>query len=113
MKKVFKSLMVVLFTLTIFITSTVPALASQKKVSDLTVYEQESQLPFDYYGEEVRLENAAEVNTAVQTTYITVYGYEYTKGSKVYGSWRNGVSGGSSISDIVFVGCTMMCNKKR
>lgn len=32
--------------------------------------------------------------------YVTVYGYDYTRGSVIYGSWRNGISGGSSLQNI-------------
>lgn len=32
------------------------------------------------------------------TDFVTVYGYDYTKGSLKNGSWRNGTSGGSNVS---------------
>lgn len=60
-------------------------------------------LPFngeDHYYEEVRIE---EEGPNARTTYVTVYGFEYDKSSLKYGSWINGVSGGSTITEMPLV----------
>lgn len=49
----------------------------------------------EYFETEVRVDNE---NTDRTSEFITVYGYEYTKGSLKSGPWRNGTSGGSSTS---------------
>lgn len=58
------------------------------------VYPQDIKLPFDNFEEEYipTVQN--------RTTYITVYGYKYTKGKIKYASWRNGASAGSKVAKV-------------
>lgn len=47
----------------------------------------------DYFETEIRVD---EENEERISEFVTVYGYQYTKGSLKSGAWRNGTSGGSS-----------------
>lgn len=49
----------------------------------------------DYFETEIK---ADEENEERISDFVTVYGYQYTKGSLKSGAWRNGTSGGSSTS---------------
>ena len=49
----------------------------------------------DYFETEIK---ADEENEERISDFVTVYGYQYTKGSWKSGAWRNGTSGGSSTS---------------
>jgi hypothetical protein len=49
----------------------------------------------NYFETEIRVE---EENEERISDFVTVYGYQYTKGSLKSGTWRNGTSGGSSTS---------------
>ena len=49
----------------------------------------------DYFETEIRVE---EENEDRISDFVTVYGYQYTKGSLKSGTWRNGTSGGSPTS---------------
>lgn len=49
----------------------------------------------DYFETEIRVD---EENEERISEFVTVYGYQYTKGSLKSGAWRNGTSGGSSTS---------------
>lgn len=49
----------------------------------------------DYFEMEIRVD---EENEERISEFVTVYGYQYTKGSLKSGAWRNGTSGGSSTS---------------
>lgn len=60
----------------------------EEKTSDegipFIIYPQENRITFDTYEEE----NVP--NMQYRTTYITVYGYKYTKSIIKYAGWRNG-----------------------
>lgn len=45
----------------------------------------------DYFETEIRVNEEDEERIS---DFVTVYGYQYTKGSLKSGSWRNGASGG-------------------
>jgi hypothetical protein len=49
----------------------------------------------DYFETEIIVD---EENVERTSDFVTVYGYQYTKGSLLGGAWRNGTSGGSSTS---------------
>lgn len=49
----------------------------------------------DYFETEIKDD---EENEERISDFVTVYGYQYTKGSLKSGAWRNGTSGGSSTS---------------
>lgn len=53
----------------------------------------------EHFEAEVREEKKEKI-----TDFVTVYGYDYTRGSLKSGAWRNGTSGGSSVSasDLTF-----------
>lgn len=71
---------------------------------DCIIFPQESHLPFNgAESYETKHNTSGSSNSGDYSTtsnYVTVYGFTYTKGSVKYGSWRNGVSGGSDIADI-------------
>jgi len=51
----------------------------------------------DYFETEIK---ADEENEERISDFVTVYGYQYTKGSLKSGAWRNGTSGGS-VTDLM------------
>jgi len=84
-----------------FFTGAIPSQAAELSSPSEIVYE--VNLPFDgasTYYEEVRVE---EEDNKSRTTYVTVYGFEYARSGLKFGSWRNGVSGGSQITDMPLI----------
>lgn len=84
----------------------VPASATETDSEiEFVIYPQESYLPYggsesfhtEYSSNSIDYPTNEAVTTA---TYIAYYTLDYTKQSMQYGTWRNGVSGGSDIADI-------------
>lgn len=85
----------VVLTIILVLSFSINSLAASDNGADFTLYPQTSYLPND--GAE-HFEEIHKEESQTRSDYVTVYGYDYTKGSMQYGSWRNGTSGGSNTS---------------
>ncbi len=95
LKRIFAFILVLILG----VSSTLPVSAAEvNEEIQHVVYPYESRLP--YNGTDHFYFEYKDTNENARVTYYTVYGFEYTKGAKKYGSWREGASGGSNVSEM-------------
>lgn len=102
----FKKAFSIILAVTISLLCVLPASASETSDNyEYIEFPQEIYLPNDgieHFSTEYRTPSLNSNNEGYTTysNFITVYGFDYTKGPIKYGAWRNGASGGSNTSDM-------------